>query len=185
MVDGLVEHLEAFLGDIAGSWDTDPDGNGLPFQIVHYEGRAPEGTEIFSTLGLSDYQLGEYGARIELLMIAPKGLTPGTIPPILHEAGMLPIDADDTPDLGDTYSDVEGLAEVSPMDCLYVGRPLYQPAEFNPFDNGDDRVAFFWLIPVYPEEAEFIEDEGWKAFEQVMWDLDADPTDFIRDPWLE
>ena len=38
MLDGLLEHLEAHLGEIAGTWDTDPDGSELPFQIVHYAG---------------------------------------------------------------------------------------------------------------------------------------------------
>ena len=123
-------------------------------------GKAPPGTEIFSTLGLSDYELGEHGARIELLMIAPVGLTSGTIPPILHHAGLLPIDADDVPELGDTYTAVEELGEVSPMDALYVGRPLYQPAGFNPFDNGDGRVVFWWLIPIYDVEADFVEERG-------------------------
>ena len=71
------------------------------------------------------------------------------------------------------------------MDALYVGRPLYQPAGFNPFDNGTDRVVFWWLIPIYDNEAEFVEAEGWESFEQLMWDLDVDPTDFTRDPWLD
>jgi Suppressor of fused protein (SUFU) len=186
MLDGLLEHLEAHLGEIAGEWETDPDGNELPFQIVHYgAGKAPPGTEIFSTLGLSDYELGEHGARIELLMIAPVGLTSGTIPPILHHAGLMPIDADDVPELGDTYTAVEELGEVSPMDALYVGRPLYQPTGFNPFDGPGGRVAFWWLIPIYDVEAEYIENEGWEAFEQLMWDLDVDPTDFTRNPWLD
>ena len=185
MLDGLLEHLEAHLGEIAGSWQTDPEGNDLPFQIVHYAGKAPPDSEIFSTLGLSDYELGEHGDRIELLMIAPEGLTPGTVPPILLHAGSLPIDADDVPVLGDTYSAVEELAEASPMDALYVGRPLYQPTGFNPFEGDAGRVVFWWLIPIYDVEAEFVEEEGWEAFEQLMWDLDVDPTDFTRDAWLD
>jgi hypothetical protein len=185
MIDGLVEHLEAHLGAIAGEWDTDPDGNELPFRIVYYSGQTPPGTEIFSTLGLSDYELGEHGARVELLMISPEGMTAGTVPPILHHAGLLPIEADDVPQLGDTYTAVEGLREVSPMDTLYVGRPLYQPAGFNPFDNGTSRVVFWWLIPIHDAEAEFVEEHGWEAFEQLMWDLDVDPTDFTRDSWLD
>ena len=189
MVEGLVEHLEAHLGDIAGEWDVDPGGSELPFRIVHYAGDgggpAPAGMEVFSTLGLSDFTLGELGARIELLMIAPRRLTSGTIPPILLHAGVLPIDADDAPDLGDTYTEVAELGEVSPMDALYVGRPLYQPAGFSPFDNGSERVVFWWLIPVYDDEAAFVEEEGWEAFEQLMWDLDVDPTDFTRSPWLD
>ncbi len=184
-IEGLTEHLEEHLGAIAGEWDTDPDGHELPFRIVHYEGKSPAGTEIFSTLGLSDYELSDVGARIELLMIAPLGLTPGAIPPILVAAGEMPIEADDVPQLGDTFASIEPLREVSPMDYLYVGRPLYQPPHFNPFDNGFAQVLFLWLIPIYANEAEFIEAEGWKAFEQMMWDLDVDPTDFVRDPWLD
>jgi hypothetical protein len=186
LIDGLVEHLEHHLGEIVGEWTTDPEGIELPFRIVHYGGgKAPAGTEVFSTLGLSDYGLGELGVRIELLIIAPAGLTAGTIPPILHHAGVLPIDADDAPDLGDTYTAVEALIEISPMDALYVGRPLYQAAGFNPFDNGSERVVFWWLIPIYDVEADFVEEHGWEAFEQLMWDLDVDPTDFTREPWLE
>ncbi len=185
MIDGLVDHLEEHLGEMVGGWQNDPDGNELAFQIVHYEGKAPAGSEIFSTLGLSDYELADVGARIEFVMIAPLGLTAGTIPPILLRAGMLPIDADDVAQLGDTFLDIEPLREVSPMDCLYVGRPLYQRPDFNPFDNGDVQVLFLWLIPVYAEEAEFIETEGWEAFERLMWELDVDPTDFVRDPWID
>lgn len=185
MIDGLVEHLESHLGEIVGEWQVDPDGNELPFQIVHYDGKAPAGTEIFSTVGLSDYELSDLGARIELIMIAPLGLTSGTIPPILVAAGEMPIDADDVPQLGDTFVAIEPLREVSPMDCLYVGRPLYQPPDFNPFDNGDAQVLFLWLIPIYDIEAEFVDTEGWQAFERLMWDLDVDPTDFVREPWVE
>lgn len=185
MIDGLVEHLEAHLGEIVGEWAEAPNGDELPFRIVHYEGKAPAGAEIFSTVGLSDYELSESGARIELIMIAPIGLTAGTIPPILVAAGELPIDADDVPQLGDTFTAIEPLREVSPMDCLYVGRPLYQPPHFNPFDTGEEQVLFLWLIPIYDVEAEYVETEGWRAFEQLMWDLDVDPTDFVREPWID
>jgi len=188
MIEGLVRHLERHLGPVAGEWDTDPDGNELPFSIVHFapvaEGQAPPGTEVFMTLGLSDYELGEHGARIELMMIAPTGMTAGTVPPILHHAGVMPIDADAPPELGDIYTEVDGMREVSPMDTLYVGRPLYQKREFSPFDNGFERVHVLWLIPVHDDEAAFVEDEGWQAFEQLMWDLDVDPTDYVRDSWI-
>jgi hypothetical protein len=177
--------VEKYLGVMAGEWDTDPDGNELPFRVVHYEGKAPPGTEIFSTLGLSDYELSDVGARIELIMIAPERLTAGTIPPVLLATGMLPIELDEVPQLGDTFRDIEALREVSPMDCLYVGRPLYQPPELNPFDNGDVQVLFLWLIPVYEHEADYVDEQGWQDFEQLMWDLDVDPTDFSRDPWID
>lgn len=187
MIKGLVDHVERHLGEIAGEWDADPEGNPLPFGIVHYAPAADDerGIEVFSTLGMSDYPLGERGVRVELLMIGRYGMTAGSIPPILHHAGMMPIDADDVPQLGDVYTDVESLREVSPMDMLYVGRPLYQRPEFSPFDNGVARVHFLWLIPIHDVEADFIEDRGWQEFEQLMWDLDVDPTDYVRDDWID
>ena len=141
MIDGLLDHVETHLGPIVGEWDVDPAGTELPFRIVHYEGKAPPGTEIFSTLGLSDYELSDTGARIELIMIAPARLTAGTIPPILVSAGELPIEVDGVPSVGDTFRSIDALREVSPMDCLYVGRPLYLPPELNPFDSGRRRGA--------------------------------------------
>ena len=188
-VDGLIGHVERHLGPIAGEWDTDPDGNPLPFSIVHYERRAgratPDGAEVFSTLGLSDHPLGAQGHRVELMMIVPATLTRGTVPPILLHAGVMPVDADEVPQYGDRFSAVHALTAVSPMDNLLVCRPLYQPSDFSPFDNGFERVHFLWLIPVYDLEAEYAEFEGWHAFEQLMWDLDVDPTDIVREPWLE
>lgn len=189
MIEGLVRHLERHLGPIAGEWDADPAGNELPFGIVHYTpvavGQAPPGTEVFTTLGLSDYELGEHGVRIELMMISPLGMTAGTVPPLLHHAGLMPIEADQVPEFGDMYTDVAGLRQVSPMDILYVGRPLYQKPGFSPFDNGFERVHTLWLIPIYEGEAEFVEEEGWQSFEQLMWDLDVDPTDYVRDCWID
>jgi hypothetical protein len=46
-------------------------------------------------------------------------------------------------------------------------------------------VLFLWLIPVYDHEADFVDAEGWEAFERLMWELDVDPTDFTRDPWID
>lgn len=179
------------LGPIAGTWSCGPDGDELPFDIVHYVttkkagGTAPKGTEIYSTLGLSNYPLGRERLRIEMLMIVPARTTAGAIPPVLLHAGALPIEANEVPEFGDVFADVGPLREISPMDMLYVGRPLYQPPEFERLSARSVRIYFQWLIPIYAIEAAFIEDEGWSAFEQLMWDLDVDPTDTTRQPWID
>lgn len=187
----LAEHLERYLGPIAGTWSRDPLGEELPFEIAHYVStkkggsKAPAGTEIYSTFGLSDYELGRNRLRIEMLMIVPARTTAGAIPPILLHAGSMPVEANAVPEYGDTFTDVAALREISPMDTLYVGRPLYQPPEFQRLTTRHRRVYFQWLIPIYDVEAEFIDKRGWPAFEQLMWDLDVDPTDTTRQPWLE
>lgn len=189
--DGLLGHLESYLGPIAGTWSHDPSGDELPFEIAHYVSskkggsKAPRGTEIYSTLGLSNYPLGRERLRIEMLMIVPARTTPGAIPPILLHAGSMPVAANAVPEYGDTFTDVAALREISPMDTLYVGRPLYQPPEFERLVTGRRRVYFQWLIPIYDVEAAFVEDNGWPEFEQLMWDLDVDPTDTTRQPWID
>ena len=182
-IDAVLAHLERYLGPVVGDWAHHPDGAELAFQVVHFQ-RQATATEVYSTLGLSDYGLGPERLRCELIMIAPLTLPEGAIPPILVHAGELPIEADQPPRLGDVFVDVDALADLSPMSRLTVARPLYQPPEFAFADVDDDCVAFLWLIPVYESEAAFVEDEGWEAFEQLMWDVDADPIDFQRAPWL-
>ena len=161
----------------------------LPFRIVHYDGKAPPGTEIFSTLGLSDYELSDDGARIELMMIAPARLTAGTIPPILVSAGELPIEVDDVPQCR-RHVPVDRRAPRGVADGLPVRRaPAVPAAGAQPVRHrrrpGRDRGVFLWLIPVYEQEADFVDAEGWEAFERLMWELDVDPTDFTREPWID
>ena len=99
---------------------------------------------------------------------------------------MLPLDADDVPQYGDHLQRGQRARPRSRRwrTCSSC-RPLYQKPDFSPFDNGVERVHFLWLIPVYDLEAEYAEFEGWPAFEQLMWDLDVDPTDIVREAWLE
>ena len=118
------------LGPIAGTWSCSPDGDELPFDIVHYVttkkagGTASEGTEIYSTLGLSNYPLGRERLRIEMLMIVPAHHRRGD-PRCCCTPGALPIEASSSR-FGDVFADAR---RESAEDMLYVGRP-YQRPEF-------------------------------------------------------
>lgn len=191
MIDAVSDHLERHLGAIVGDWARTPDGDDLAFRVVHFEPVRGRAVEVYCTLGISDYPLGPEGLRVELMMITPMSLSEGAIPPILVHVGEMPIEADEIPRLGDVFAGVEALADISPMTSLYVGRPVYQPPDFalfelaGPHEREDPvTVAVLWLIPIYDREAAFVDDEGWEAFEQLMWDLDVDPTDLGRQPWL-
>jgi hypothetical protein len=180
----VVEHLERFLGPIAGEWTHTPDGDELAFRVAHFAPAGGTAVEVHCTVGLSEHAVGPDRLRLELMTMAPMTVPEGAVPPILVHAGELVLEVDDAPLLGDVFTEVEALADISPMSRLTVARPLYQPPDFALCEVGDDVVAFLWLIPVYEPEAEFVEAEGWEAFEQLMWDVDADPTDWQRPPWL-
>ena len=183
-VEVVVGHLERFLGPIEGEWAHTPDGDELAFRVAHFPPADLAAVEVHCTVGLSDHAVGQDRLRLELMAIAPMALPEGAVPPILVHAGELVLDVDEAPLLGDVFTEVEALADISPMSRLTVARPLYQPPEFALCEVADDVVAFLWLIPVHEREAAFVEAEGWEAFEQLMWDVDADPTDYQRPPWL-
>ena len=186
MIEGLVDHLEGTLGAVSGGWQDDPDGTPMPFQVVEYEPGVIDDAVAYSTLGLSDYVLrstaNDDRYRIELMMIVPEKLRGGPIPGLLLEVGRLVVDRREVPSIGTVIRNIPTLGEISSMDALYVGRPLYFTPEFAGFQATDGvGVSVDWLLPVSNAEADFIDDRGWRAFEELMYEReDMDPIDFDR-----
>lgn len=187
MIEGLVDHLERHLGTIRGGWQNEPDGSPFPFQLVEFEGEAPEGCVVYGTLGLSEFELdspvSDSKYRIEQIMIVKEKLR-GPIPEILLDTGRAMIERGQVAIIGDLFCNILPLREVSSMGTLYVGRPLFHPLEFHGFSNGAVGVSFSWLIPVSGPEADYIRQEGSRAFEKLMYDHDIDPTDLDRESML-
>jgi hypothetical protein len=184
MIEGLVDHLERYLGEISGGWTEAPDGTPMPFQVVEYVPTV-EHTIIYSTLGLSEHVLDsphtDEKYRLEAMMMVPAKLRGGPIPGILLEIGRLLIEAREMPSVGSLFRNVAPLREVSTMDTLYFGRPLFYPPEFAAFPSDDIGVNIGWLLPVSDAEADFVEREGWEAFERLMRQReDVDPIDLDR-----
>ncbi|MBZ2195751.1 suppressor of fused domain protein [Occultella gossypii] len=185
MIDGLVDHLEGTLGAIAAGWRTDPDGTPAPFQVVEFETGRIDDAVIYSTLGLSEYVLesptADGHSHLELIMIAPEGLRGSALPFQLLDIGRLVVERRELPGLGTIIRNNRTLADLSTMDALYVGRPLYFTPEFATFSNGDRAVTIDWLLPVSQQEAAFVDANGWQAFEKLMYEReDLDPIDYNR-----
>ncbi|MFC9328781.1 suppressor of fused domain protein [Kitasatospora sp. NPDC057015] len=64
------------------------------------------------------------------------------------------------------------------MTSLYAGLPVYFDEDFFSVtvENGSG-VAVVWLIPVTADEAAFIQDKGWEAFEDALVRQDPDLLD--------
>lgn len=186
-VPELIAHLERHLGPIAGAWQRGPDGQPLSFQVVSYR-PSPQGWTVVTTLGLSNHHLPG-GARgpirhLELMMIAGARTPEGTLAAILAAVGSMIIRNREMPVIGDQITNLALLADISPMDTLYVGRALFHPRELNEFRIEDREAQMLWLMPVSAAEADYLRERGRRAFEELMWDRDPDPTDFSRPSML-
>lgn len=91
----VLDHLEAFAGEIAFGWQVDADERKLPFQVVQTKGGPYPGTTTISTLGLSNFPLPSHKGRSdskmirhELLMIVAANAVPPNIVGVLQQVGM-------------------------------------------------------------------------------------------------
>lgn len=181
MISGLVPHLEQHLGPIEMGWVPEDDEE-LPFQVVSHT-QTVETTAIACTLGLSEYALPHEDdiIRLELFMMVPDDLDAGPVVSTLVGVGGLLIEEQLALHAGMVITGVDTLAEVSPHENLYVSRPLFYTPEFQHFSAGDMAVEIDWLIPVSDPEADYIDAEGWPAFERLMYETEEfDPIDITH-----
>ena len=181
---GLIEHIESYLGEMEEGWTNDPDGSKMPFQMACFpQGPGPD-TISFSTLGLSHHKLhtAKTGkeVRLELAMFVPESLRDGPIPSILHQVAMGALNSGRALSRGDVSGPAGPLVPGSAMEALYVGMPVYLPDEFHVFEEHGKSIVIAWLIPISVREADFIQRQGWDAFEDRLVEEDPDLTDIYR-----
>lgn len=59
--------------------------------------------------------------------------------------------------------------------------PVYFPDSFHTFDGvGDVSIIQAWLIPITFNEANFIKQNGWEEFEDMLVNVDPDLINFKR-----
>lgn len=179
----LVDHLERYLGELEVGWSVDEDGREMPFQVVRFPRGSGSGTVSFATLGLSRYPLRSHSGkeiRHELLMIVPDRLREGPVPALLQQIGIEVLAAAAPLLRGDVVGPRGSLLQGSPMEAVYVAMPVYFPDEFAVYEDDADPIVIAWLVPISAQEAEYVKEHGWNAFEARLADTDPDLTDPFR-----
>jgi Suppressor of fused protein (SUFU) len=180
---GLIEHLEGYLGEIEGGWSRDADGDDMPFEVARFPRGSGRGTISFATLGLSRYPLQSWSGkeiRHELLMIVPDSLREGPVPGLLQQIGMEALGSARPVLRGEVIGPRGELITGSPMEALYAAIPVHFPDDFAVYEGDDESVAVVWLVPISAREASYVKRHGWRAFEDLLAELDPDLTDLSR-----
>jgi hypothetical protein len=70
------------------------------------------------------------------------------------------------------------------FNALYCAVPVYFPPSLRKFDNSAPPTIFVWLVPIFKEEAQFVSNFGWEAFEDKLEENDPDLMNFKREKFI-
>ncbi|WP_446219988.1 suppressor of fused domain protein [Micromonospora sp. IBHARD004] len=177
---GLIEHLESFLGLIAGGSrgdDTTPAG----VQVAWFGPDVPfGGVTTLVTVGLSRRHLNlpiDGAVHQELVMHVPTDDYPARAAGLLFQVA------------GEMVRRRAGLPHgqvIGPRGPLYPGSqttamvaisPRYLPESFAVCHTETAPVVLTWLVPITTGEAEVIQKSGWGTLEQAFDAQDPDLAD--------
>jgi hypothetical protein len=178
----VLDHLEKFCGPVVKGWSCDPDGHRMQFQIVQLQSGPVANATTFSTLGLGKIPLkcGQKIIRHELVMLTRPQAVPGNLGPLLQQVAAEAVARNHPYLAGEVIGPRGRLFENSTLTALYVAIPVYFPEEFSAVDEPFGTVNFAWLVPITDQEASFVHDHGWDAFERELEKHDPDLLDFQR-----
>ncbi len=180
--DGLIDHLEAFLGPITGGWTEDATGDRLPFQVVWFDDTPEKDFATYSTLGLSRHALESPTATIrqELLISVDRRFASPQLGSVLSTFGEMVL-AEHRPVLrGEVLPPRDAIVPGSTLSAFYAAAPVALPDGFAVFDGSDPQTVFVWLVPISATEAGLIDSHGWSWFEEQLVVQQPDLFDLAR-----
>ena len=157
-------HIEYYLGEIARGIKS-CNSNGVNTAIFP---DVPEnGLTSYVTLGLSKYDLN-YKSKFELVFVC------SNLEEEINIANMLIWMADliirkSRPVLcGEIVYLPQTISKNTKMNCLLIYTPFYFPEDFQVAKTQNGDVVLPLLIPIYIEEAKFIQEKGIESFEKFL-----------------
>lgn len=185
----LIDHFERTLGPVVVGWGKDPEGEGMPCQVVRFGRGSGPGTISFATLGLSRYPLSSptsgRAIRHELLIIASETMDARSVPGLLAQVASAALESRQALVRGQVIGPAGPLQPGLEMEALYVTGPAYFPDEFATFEDADGTIVLVWLVPISATEADYVSSFGWESFEDLLVQRDPDLTDWTRKAMIE
>jgi hypothetical protein len=178
----LVQHLERYLGEIAGGWSEDGRGERVPFQVVRFEERPEPGLTTYSTLGLSRHVLGLPAKKVrqEIVMTVDRAFASPSVVGVLATVAELVLKRHHALLRGEVLPPRDALVPNAKLDALYAAAPVMLPHEFATFFGSDPPTVFVWLMPISHREADLIATHGWDWFEDRLVEQQPNLFDLAR-----
>ena len=170
MMPSLPDHIELHCGRIHRGWSGTSVGEDWPFQIIEMRGGSLAGISVFSTLGLSKYPLLNYAKHTsiqqELIFVSQTQTGERNIPALLLDLGTEAVNSGRAYTIKTLVGPRQSNVVVGTgFSALYLTTPGCLPDSFGIF-NGvrEGKVFILWAIPVFYDEAAYIQHYGGDKF---------------------
>jgi hypothetical protein len=67
------------------------------------------------------------------------------------------------------------------LNAVYTAIPVLHDERLRTFDGTKPATVFVWIVPIHEEEATFVRERGWEAFEERLEAADPDLCDVDRE----
>ena len=180
MNSDIVQHLEVHLGKIARGW-----GDAGEIQVVQFPDQPQKGIVTYSTLGLSSTPLPMNQGRTvrqELLVSVDSSFKPESVASFLVTFAEDVRGQDRALLRGDVVGPSEPLVPGVRARAVYASIPVFFDEDLATYRGSSPPTVLVWLIPLPPEDAEFVKTQGWESFEDRLEAASVDFWDLNRPP---
>ena len=171
----IITHMEHYLGPVVDGWKTTGDGEVLAFPLARFSPTPQPGWSVMATLGLSALSLKQpsgRGVRQELLICWPDEAMDDSVPSHLYAVGKTIMATGEAIGLGSVLplpgNPTLPSGSAKPWFGWYLTLPFFLPESGAICPGTDPATVLSWLVPIYEEEARFIDEQGGEAFEQML-----------------
>jgi len=190
VIDGVIsrrvrQHLEGVLGTPFRASTAHDVTRGIvaAFGVATFRDQPVEGAFTLVTVGLSEHLLpGDESepVRQELLVCAWDRFFGDALYQAFFSMADLVLEDGTRIDPGTVYELPERIADAMGSHRFFAYPPCYHPEELQPIQLDDGEVEIRWLIPIAPEESDFVEREGAEAFDDLLELENPDLMDLDR-----
>ncbi|QUJ67387.1 suppressor of fused domain protein [Photobacterium sp. GJ3] len=176
----LIKHMEKHLGLIIQGWKD----NNSNYKVLLFNDTPVENVSTYVSLGLSEhsYCIGyENKVKQELLFSCNSSVDPEIISSLLMSLCESVSESKKAVLRGEVVLLPEEITQRLGFQAIYFTMPAYFDEGFYEYKGSKPSTVLVWAVPVFFEEYEYIINNGWEKFEDMLEELDPDLCSIKRE----
>ncbi|WP_343643670.1 suppressor of fused domain protein [Chryseobacterium sp.] len=180
----LIEHIEKYLGAITSGESVNNDEFGKLI-FCRFDNQPDNNITTYLTLGLSDHILNikeDKQVRMEILTSIYSSQENSKIYDLLLYVADKMLRTHRAILRGQVIDIPDNIFDNKEFTSVYVSVPVFFEDDFASFKVSTPATIFAWIFPLYENESNFINKNGWNKFEDELEVSDCDFWDLNRKP---